>query len=72
MNKIRTEYLSETEIRYSHYSVHHCPVLSGKTPEKIVPEILQLILVPGLCLIIMLPVMLTVVGPVGIWFGFAV
>ena len=40
--------------------------------KKIVPEILQLILVPGLCLIIMLPVMLTVVGPVGIWFGFAV
>lgn len=29
-------------------------------------------MVPGLCLIIMLPVMLTVVGPVGIWFGFAV
>ena len=43
-----------------------------KLLKKVVPEILQLILVPGLSLIIMLPVMLTVVGPVGIWFGFAV
>lgn len=40
--------------------------------KKVIPEILQIILVPGLCLIIMLPIMLTVVGPVGIWVGFAV
>ena len=43
-----------------------------KLLKKIVPEILQLIVVPGLCLIVMLPVMLTVVGPVGIWFGYIV
>lgn len=37
---------------------------------RIVPEILQLILVPGLSLIIMVPVMLVVVGPVGIYVGY--
>ncbi len=40
--------------------------------KKHVPEILQLILVPGLSLIIMVPVMLVVVGPVGIYVGYAV
>lgn len=40
--------------------------------KKVIPEVLQLILIPGICLIVMLPVMLTVVGPVGIWFGFIV
>lgn len=38
--------------------------------KKYIPEILQIILVPGLCLIIMLPVMLTVVGPVGAYIGY--
>lgn len=40
--------------------------------KKVIPEILQLIVVPGLCLIIMLPVMLTIVGPVGIWVGYII
>ncbi|MCI9252872.1 MAG: PTS transporter subunit EIIC [Lachnospiraceae bacterium] len=38
--------------------------------KKVIPEILQIILVPGLCLIIMLPVMLVIVGPVGIYVGY--
>lgn len=38
--------------------------------KKYIPEILQVILVPGLSLIIMLPVMLTVVGPVGAYIGY--
>ena len=38
--------------------------------KKIIPDMLQLILVPGLSLIIMLPVMLTVVGPVGAYIGY--
>ena len=38
--------------------------------KKYIPEILQIILVPGLCLIIMLPVMLTVVGPIGAYIGY--
>ena len=40
--------------------------------KKIIPEILQIILVPGLSLIIMLPVMLTVVGPIGAWIGYGI
>lgn len=40
--------------------------------QKIIPEILQIILVPGLCLIIMLPVMLVAVGPVGIYVGYVI
>ena len=43
-----------------------------KLLKKVIPEVLQLILVPGICLIVMLPVMLTVVGPVGIWVGYAI
>ncbi len=39
---------------------------------KYLPEILQLILVPGICLIVMVPVMLVVVGPVGIYVGYLV
>lgn len=38
--------------------------------KKIIPDMLQIILVPGLSLIIMLPVMLTVVGPVGAYIGY--
>ncbi|MBP3891369.1 MAG: PTS transporter subunit EIIC [Solobacterium sp.] len=38
--------------------------------KKVIPDILQIILVPGLCLIIMLPVMLTVVGPIGAYIGY--
>jgi PTS system beta-glucosides-specific IIC component len=37
---------------------------------KIIPEMLQIILVPGLSLIIMVPVILTVVGPVGAYIGY--
>lgn len=38
--------------------------------KKVIPEMLQIILVPGLSLIIMLPVMLTVVGPIGAYIGY--
>lgn len=37
--------------------------------KKVIPEILQVILVPGLSLIVMVPVTLTVLGPVGIYIG---
>lgn len=40
--------------------------------KKIIPEILQIILVPGLSLIIMVPVALVVVGPVGIYAGYGI
>lgn len=40
--------------------------------KKVLPEILQLILVPGICLIVMVPVMLVVVGPVGIYVGYVI
>lgn len=40
--------------------------------KKIVPEILQVILVPGICLIVMVPVALVVLGPVGIYIGYAI
>ena len=57
------------------YTESVIPILLGvivlyfleKFLKKVIPEILQLILVPGLSLIIMVPVMLTVVGPVGIY-----
>ena len=41
-----------------------------KLLKKIIPDMLQIIMVPGLSLIIMLPVMLTVVGPVGAYVGY--
>lgn len=36
---------------------------------KIIPQILQIILVPGLSLLIMVPLSLCLLGPVGIWAG---
>lgn len=62
------------------YTESVIPILLGvivlyfleKFLKKVVPEILQLILVPGLSLIIMVPVMLTVVGPVGIYVGYII
>ncbi|SKB48236.1 PTS system, beta-glucosides-specific IIC component [Lachnospiraceae bacterium] len=43
-----------------------------KALKKVVPEILQVILVPGVSLIVMLPITLVVVGPVGIYIGYAI
>ena len=40
--------------------------------KKVSPEILQIILVPGISLIVMVPVTLVVVGPVGIYVGYAI
>ncbi|MDO4500608.1 MAG: beta-glucoside-specific PTS transporter subunit IIABC [Erysipelotrichaceae bacterium] len=40
--------------------------------KKYIPDMLQLILVPGICLIVMVPVTLVVVGPVGIYVGYAI
>lgn len=47
-------------------------VFLEKFLKKIVPEILQIILVPGITLIVMVPVALVVVGPVGIYVGYIV
>lgn len=62
------------------YTESVIPILLGlivlhyleKFLKKITPEILQLILVPGLSLIIMIPVLLVVVGPVGIYVGYLI
>ena len=43
-----------------------------KLLKKIIPDMLEIVLVPGLSLIIMLPVMLVVLGPVGIYVGYAI
>ena len=40
--------------------------------KKVIPEILQIILVPGICLIVMVPVALVVLGPVGIYVGYVI
>lgn len=37
--------------------------------EKIIPQILQIILVPGISMILMVPLTLCLLGPVGIWVG---
>ena len=37
--------------------------------KKIIPQVLQIILVPGLALIVMVPLTLSLLGPVGIWVG---
>jgi PTS system beta-glucosides-specific IIC component len=62
------------------YTESVIPILLGlivlhyleKFLKKVTPEILQLILVPGLSLIIMIPVLLVVVGPVGIYVGYLI
>lgn len=43
-----------------------------KLLKKYVPQVLQIILVPGLSLILMLPVMMSVTGPIGIYVGNAI
>ncbi len=40
--------------------------------KRVIPEVLQLILVPGLSLLIILPLSLIVVGPIGIYIGFII
>ncbi len=40
--------------------------------KKTIPEILQIILVPGISLIVMVPITLVVVGPVGIYVGYVI
>lgn len=40
-----------------------------KLLKKVIPEVLQLILVPGLELLIMLPLTLSLLGPIGIYIG---
>ena len=38
--------------------------------KKVIPEILQIILVPGISIIVMVPIALVVLGPVGIYVGY--
>lgn len=40
-----------------------------KALKKYIPQILQIILVPGFALLIMLPLTLTALGPIGVWVG---
>ncbi|SFH56442.1 PTS transporter subunit EIIC [Pisciglobus halotolerans] len=37
--------------------------------KKVVPEVVQIILVPGISLIVMVPIMLVITGPIGIYAG---
>lgn len=41
----------------------------GRTPEKIIPQVLQIILVPGISMILTVPLTLCLLGLVGIWVG---
>lgn len=43
-----------------------------RTLKKVIPQVLQIILVPGLSLIIMVPITLVIVGPIGIYVGYAI
>lgn len=36
---------------------------------KVVPQVIQIIMVPGLSILIMVPLTLTLLGPIGIWVG---
>ena len=77
---IKMEFTVGESSRIFSYTESVIPIILGvivlyfleKLLKKIIPEILQLILVPGLSLIIMVPVMLVVVGPVGIYVGYLV
>ena len=40
--------------------------------KKYIPQVLQIILVPGISLIVMVPLTLSLLGPVGIWVGNAI
>lgn len=40
--------------------------------KKIIPEILQIVLIPGVLLLVMVPLTLIVLGPVGIYVGYAI
>lgn len=77
---IKMEFTVGESSRIFSYTESVIPIILGviilyfleKLLKKIIPEILQLILVPGLSLIIMVPVMLVVVGPIGIYVGYIV
>ncbi len=36
---------------------------------KVIPQVIQIIMVPGLSILIMVPLTLTLLGPIGIWVG---
>ncbi len=36
---------------------------------KVIPQVIQIIMVPGLSILIMIPLTLTLLGPIGIWVG---
>ncbi len=77
---IKMEFTVGESSRIFSYTESVIPIILGvivlyfleKFLKKVIPEILQLILVPGVSLIVMVPVMLVVVGPVGIYVGYIV